>query len=231
MGATGSIVLALPQAVEITSKSQIYDLQNEMGQTGYEAGDPNTYPNAKLYAKTGKSFNINAFLNSDGSTITSDHSDWNGLVDKYWIKDAIQKLDKGMKPLSQSVQVTRFIDGDSLGYMVPDIGVNKGNFNEFLNKLDSGQISAKSFQTALKDTDYTHKGYTSTTYKQTHGSYGDRDVKLNVVLRKGTPAIITNNHAENEILAGRNQKYHFTGGYKIQTLPSGKKQLVLDVYL
>ena len=235
MGAVGSQssggVSAFPQATAITSQDQIYQLQQEMGQTGMEAGDPNQTPNNKLYVKTGKSFNINAFLNSDGEKITSINSNWNNLIDKPWIKNAIPKIDKGMKPLSQSVQVTRFLDGDSVGYMIPNIGVTKGNFNEFINKLESGQISAKTFQTALKDTDYTHKGYTSTTYAQSHGSYGNRDVRLNMVLRQGTPAIVTNNHAESEILAGRNQKYNFTGGYKIETLPSGKKQLVLDVYI
>ena len=232
MGAVGtSTTTALPEATTITSKSQVQQLQKDMGQTGMEAGDPNQTPNGKLYVKTGKAFNINAFLNSDGATILSDYSNWNGLVEKPWIQNAIKQIDKGMKPLSQSVQVSRFVDGDSLGYMIPNIGVDKGNFQTFMVKLESGEISPKSFQTALKDVDYTHKGYTSTTYSQQHGSYGSRDVKLNVVLRKGTPAIVTNNHAENEILAGRNQKYHFTGGYKVTTLPSGKKQLVLDVYI
>ena len=235
MGAVGSQlsggVQSLPQAMEIKSQEQIKQLQQEMGQDGYEAGDPNASPGSKLYVKTGKAFNINAFLNSDGEKITSVHSNWNDLIDKPWIKEAIPKIDKGMKPLSQSVQVSRFLDGDSLGYMIPGLGVTKGNFGEFISKLESGQISPKALQTALQDVDYIHKGYTSTTYAQSHGSYGDRDVKLNMVLRQGTPAIVTNNHAENEILGGRNLKYNFTGGYKVVTLPSGKKQLVLDVYV
>ena len=227
----GSGVQSLPSALEITSQDQIKQLQKEMGQDGYEAGDPNEVPHKKLYVKTGKAFNINAYLNSDGSTIQSSHSNWNDLIDKPWVKGAIPKIDKGMKPLSQSVQVSRFLDGDSLGYMLPNVGITKSNFGTFISMLESGKISPKSFQSLLQDVDYTHKGYTSTTYAQSHGSYGDRDVKLNMVLRKGTPAIVTNNHAESEILAGRNQKYNFTGGYKVVTLPSGKKQLVLDVYV
>lgn len=221
----------LPQATEITSQDQIKKLQQDMGQDGYEAGDPNQTPNNKLYVKTGKAFNINAFLNSDGKTINSEHSNWNDLIDMPWVKGAIPKIDKGMKPLSESVQVSRFLDGDSLGYMLPNLGISKSNFDMFVTMLEGGAISQKSMQSLLQDVDYTHKGYTSTTYAKSHGSYGDRDVKLNMVLRKGTPAIVTNNHAENEILAGRNQKYNFTGGYKVVTLPSGKKQLVLDVYI
>ena len=231
VGTTTNSISSLPQATEITSQDQIKQLQKDMGQDGYEAGDPNETPNGKLYVKTGKAFNINAFLNSDGATINSMHSNWNGLVEKPWIQNAIKQIDKGMKPLSENIQVSRFVDGDSLGYMIPNIGVDNGNFQKFVNKLESGEISAQSFQTALKDVDYTHKGYTSTTYAQTHGSYGNRDVKLNMVMRKGTPAIVTNNHAENEILGGRNMKYNFTGGYKVVTMPNGKKQLILDVYV
>ena len=232
MGAVGTTaVTSLPSAMEITSQDQIKQLQQEMGQTGMEAGNPNETPNGKLYAKTGKAFNINAFLNSDGATILSDYSNWNGLVDKPWVQNAIKQLDKGMKPLSQAVQVSRYVDGDSLGYMVPGMGVDKSNFNTFLGKLESGEISPKAFQTALKDVNYTHKGYTSTTYEKSHGSYGGRDVRLNIVMRQGTPSIVTNNHAEHEIVAGRNLPYHFTGGYHVDTLPSGKKQLVLDMYV
>lgn len=233
MGAVGKSTAEpkLPDAVKITSQEQIKQLQKDMGQTGFEAGDPNQTPNSKLYVKTGKAFNINAFLNSDGATILSSNSNWNGLVEKPWIQNAIQQIDKGMKPLTESVQVSRFLDGNSLGYMIPNMGVNKGNFNEFVSKLESGEISPKTFQTALKDAEYTHKGYTSTTYTQQHGSYGSRDVRLNMVMQKGTPAIVTNNHAENEILGGRGLQYHFTGGYRIETMPSGKKQLVLDVWV
>ena len=234
MGAVGTstdTTPTLPNATAITSLDKVKQLQQDMGQSGYEAGDPNQTPNNKLYAKTGKAFNINAFLNSDENTYYSNHSNWNSLIDKPWVQKAIKTLDKGMKPLTENIQVTRFLDGDSLGYMIPNIGVDNSTFSKFVDKLESGEISQKTFQTALKDVDYTHKGYTSTTYTQNHPSFDTRDIKLNMVMRKGTPAIVTNNHAENEILAGRNQHYHFTGGYKVVTTPKGKKQLVLDVYI
>jgi hypothetical protein len=51
-----------------------------------------------------------------------------------------------------------------------------------------------------------------------------------MVLTKGSKAIVTNNHAESEILSARGSKYNFTGGARV--IDTGKrKQLVIDVYI
>ena len=237
MGSTGANAGAgkksngLPEATTITSNAQIKELQNQMGQTGNEAGDANTNPTNKLYVNSGKSFNINAYLNSDGDSIVSPYTDWDNYISTNWVKNAIETIDKGVKPLPTSVNVSRFVDADSLGYILGNTGFNSGNFNSLLNSLQSDKSAGKDFTTALQNTNYTHKGYTSTTYVGDHGSYGDRDIRLNMVMRAGTPAIVTNNHAEHEILGGRNLNYHFTGGWRVETTSSGKKQLVLDVYV
>lgn len=233
MGSTGQTSTKTPQmpnATEITSESQFYKLQSDMGQNGNEAGNPNASPNSKIYANTGKAFNINVYLNTDGKSITSPDSNWNGLVSTPFIKDAVKKIDSGMKPLTESVKVTRFVDGDALGYILPHSGITSGNIGKLINKLESGEISSSDFSKSLQGANYTHKAYTSTTYVNQHGSYGNRDIKLNMVLQKGTPAIITNNIKEHEILAGRNLKYNFTGNYSIEKV-GNKKQLVIDVYI
>ena len=217
----------MPEAITVT-KDKVTELQQIMEQSGYEAGDAETNPSNKLYVNSGKSFNINKFLNTDGDTIVSNHTDWSNYIDKPWVKGAIQKIDAGMRPLPESVKTTRYLDGDSLAYMTDGI---TGNFSKFMELLDAGKIKGSDFTKILQNVDYTHKGYTSTTYEPKHGSYDNRDIRLNMVLQKGTPAIITNNHKKHEILAGRNQKYNFTGGWSIETTPSGKKQLVLDVYI
>lgn len=214
------------------SISDIRMLQSEMGQTGYEAGDPNATPREKLYVNTGKSFCINTYLNTDGETYKapSKLTDWGDLISESWVKDAIQKIDSGMKPLSRDIAVSRFLDADGFKAMT-GIDVNSRNMWRFLNKLESNPGAKADFETVLRDTDYTQKAYTSTTYAKTHGTYGENPVKLNIIARKGTPAIITNNHAESEILIGRNRKYRFGDSFRVTTLPSGKKQLVLDVYI
>ena len=209
---------------------KIFELQNEMGQTGFEAGDPNTNPNSKLYVNTGKSFNINAYLLSDGKTYYSEHTDWSNYIDEAWIKNAIKKIDSGMKPLSQSLNVGRFVDSQALGKML-GMHLSNAGFKNLLNKLESNKEAQKNFSTLLKGIDYTHKAYTSTVYTMNHPSYGDKDVMFNIVAKKGTDAIITANHAEKEILFGRNAKYNFTGKWRTKTTQSGKKQLVIDVVI
>ena len=220
-------VKKMPEAIDVTHDIAL-KLRNQMEQSGYEAGDAETNPNNKLYVNSGKSFNINKFLNTNGETIESKHTDWSKYIDKPWVKGAIQKIDAGMRPLPESVKTTRYLDGDSLAYITDGM---TGDFNHFMDLLSNGTVKGSDFTNILQNVDYTHKGYTSTTYDPKHGSFDSRDIRLNMVLREGTPAIITNNHKEHEILAGRNQKYNFTGGWSIETMPSGKKQLVLDVYI
>lgn len=208
---------------------KIAQLQQAMGQTGYEAGNPNTNPDNKLYVNTGKSMNINAYLLSDGKTIDSSDSNWNGLISKSWIQNAIKKIDKGMKPLSESLQTYRFISGAALGKML-GINVDNKNVEHFISSLENNSTVANSFTGLLKHSDYTHKAYTSTTYLPQHGTYDTKDIKLNITMKKGTPAIVTNNHAEHEILAGKGQKYDMSkGSWHIETTKKGKKQLVIDI--
>jgi len=239
MGATGNSSngsgTKLPDAISITSKSQIAKLQNDMGQSGNEAGYVDVSSSNKLYVNSGKSMCINAYLNSDGKTYKAEGTDWSNYINSAWVKNAIQKIDSGMKPLTESINVTRYVDAGAISSMIPGLGVNKSNIGKFIDKLEDGTISKKDFRSVLQSVDYTHKAYTSTTYDTQHGTYGNRDIRLNMVLRKGTNAIVTNNHAEHEILVGHGQKYNFTGNYSVETVTdkSGKKkkQLVLDVYI
>lgn len=225
-GTTGSQP-KLPDAKDVTHDLAI-ELRNKMGQDGDEAGIATTNPSNKLYVNSGKSFNINKFLNTDGKSIKSENTDWDHYIDKPWVKNAIKQIDAGMKPLPESVKTYRYLSGDSLGYMT---GLFDSDFGTFINKLESGTISGKDFSTVLQNTNYVHKGFSSTTYEPKHGTFDNRDIKLNMVFTKGTPAIVTNNHKEHEILGGRNLKYNFTGGWKIETTSTGKHQLVLDVYV
>lgn len=211
--------------------SKISELQQAMGQTGNEAGNPNTNPDNKLYVNTSKAMNINAYLLSDGKTIESSDSTWNGLINKSWVEKAIKKIDSGMKPLSESIQTYRFISGSALGKML-GLNVDNKNIEHFIFSLENNATVAKSFTGLLKHADYTHKAYTSTTYLPEHGTYDTKDIKLNMIMKKGTPAIVSNNHAEHEIVGGKNLKYDMSQGkWHIETTKKGKKQLVIDVVI
>lgn len=236
---TSSTTPKLPESSKIT-EDNVKELRNSMGQTGNEAGDPFTNPNSKLYANSGKAFNINAFLNSDGATIHSDLTDWDNYISKTWVKNAIQQMDAGMKPLPKSVQVTRFVGAEGFEAMT---GIKLTD--SVIDQFQAGGAVGKALTDTLKNMSYVHKGYTSTSYVDSHPSYGDYPVAFNMVMRQGTKAIVTNNTPEHEIIAARGSKYNFTGGYSIREVPvyqkigkkgygkqiGTRKQLVLDVYI
>lgn len=218
--------------VASSSKSTDFDeLRIRMGQTGYEAGNPHARSMDKLYVNTGKSTIINAYLNKDGDFEEARKADagWKDLVTERWVKDAIDKLDSGMAKLPQDVALTRFVDAEALGEMLPGMGIAR--ISTLLRRLEDGRISSRDFSTVLKNADISSKGYLSTSTVSSHPSYADRDVKLNIVARTGTPAIITKNTAESEVVLGRGLKQNFTGGWRIERTSTGKKQLVLDVYI
>ena len=237
MGSTGSsgkksTVLDVSNLSNIEAMDKITDLQIAMGQTGFEAGDPTETPDNKLYVNTGKAWVINTYLNSDGKTMDTPGTDWDDIISESWVKDAIKKIDSGMKPMAQDLKVSRFIDGDQLGKMLGMGGTNNNTVDKLIEALENKSeypTVNKKFKDVLAKADYTQKAYTSTTYSGTHGSYGEYPVKLDITIKKGTPSIVTANYNEHEILVGRNQKYNFGKSYKIETLPSGKKQLVIKV--
>lgn len=226
---TSSNVLDLNNLSQSEYISRMQELQRAMGQTGMEAGDPDATPRRKLYVNTSKSFNINAYLLSDGKTIHSDDSDWDSLgYTERMVKNDIVKIDSGMKPMSEAVQTYRYISANGLAKML-GLPMDETQVRSMIKALDQGdQSTIKNFAKAL-DTDYTHKGYSSLTVDTTHTTFDSRDVRLDIKLNKGTPAIVTSNHREHEILGGRGLKYNFTKKFRVITTRTGTKQLVIDI--
>ena len=215
------------------TRADVAALQRAMSQTGYEAGDPNAAPRDKVYVKTSKSFNINAYLRSDGRTVhdATGSSDWEHLG--YTTRDAaraVSQIDAGMAPLPYNIALTRFVGGDALGAILGNPRITSANVGRIISSIRTADGAAK-FAAALRVADYTEKAYTSTTYLQTHPAFDTRQIRFNIVARKGTQAIATSNHAENEILLGRGVKYKFTGGFRVVTTPKGVEQLIIDVVI
>ena len=213
---------------------KVEELQNAMGQTGYEAGDPTASPYNKLYVNTGKSMCINKYLNTDGESIQSDYTDWDDLISKEWVKGAIEKLDKGMKPLPENIKGYKYMSPEALGKLL-NLNISEKNIEKFIDKLDADESYRQKLDQILQNTDYTHKAYTSISYLPSLSTYDSYPVRLNVVMTKGAKAIVTNNNAEHEIVGGRNAKYNFTSGHveKVYSHAAGKyiKQLLIDVYI
>jgi len=221
---------APPQARTIT-RADVAALQRRMGQTGFEAGDPNASPDEKVYVKTSKAFNINAYLRSDGQTVhdASGNSQWEHYG--YTVRDAaraVAQIDRGMKPLPEGLRLTRFVGGSALGAILGNPRINNTNVGRIIQSIKTPAGAAK-FAAALRAADYTEKAYSSTTYLQTHPAFENRQLRFNVVARKGTPAIMTSNHAENEVLIGRGVHYNFTGNFRVVRTSQGVDQLVIDV--
>ena len=215
------------------TRADVAALQRTMGQTGYEAGDPNAAPQNKVYVKTSKSFNINAYLRSDRQTVhdATGNSQWEHLG--YTTRDAaraVSQIDAGMKPLPYNIALTRFVGGGALGAILGNPAITSQNVGRIISSIKTPAGAAK-FAAALAQASYTEKAYTSTTYLQTHPAFDTRQIRFNIIARKGTKAIATSNHAENEILLGRGVKYNFTGGFRVVTTPKGVEQLIIDVVI
>ena len=218
--------------------AQIKALQNEMGQTGDEAGKYNLPKgsNQKMYVNCSKSFDINYFLAT--GKVGSPQSTWTTSAgyDKYDIQNDISKMDNGMKPLSQAVMGYKYADGATLGRMLGMDTINNSNIQSLMNTLQSDSVAKQDFITRLKETDYTHPGYTSITYLPEHSTYDNSPVRLDFVMRQGSNAIVTNNKPEHEIIGARGAKYNLTGEFSVEenySKAAGKKikQLVIKCYI
>lgn len=227
LGLTG--IADLTEMSESDRLDKLRELQRTMGQTGLEAGDPDESPRNKLYVNTGKAWVINTYLTNDRGSYDTPGTDWDNLVDREWLDRAIRKLDRGMKPMSEDIIVNRYMDAEAADKMLGLGEVTSDGFNALINLIDRSDSNKEDFKNLLGGLDYTQKAYTSTTASEEHSSYDNYPVKLNMIISKGTPAIVTSNFREHEIVVGRNRKYKFTKNFYVKTLPSGKKQLVIDV--
>ena len=229
IGPPGTVKMPMTKGKDL-SPTDVIDLRDSMGQTGDEAGEVNPWggPSQKLYVNTSKSFNINAYLYSDGKTIHSDESEW----DKYGytktkIQQDIKKIDAGMKPLTEDVHLRRWSGAGGLNAIL-GMNLTDAGMPGFMQDLKDPK-NAADFSKTLQGIKYTQKSYTSASTLKFHSTYGTRPIMFNMVMKKGTPAIITNNTPEGEILGGRGLNYKFTGGFTVTKLKNGQEQLIIDV--
>ena len=230
-----------PEAIDFTKLTTLEqldkrkELQDEMGQTGDEAGkyDLGHGSSAKMYVNCSKSFDINYYLAT--GKVGSPQSTWThgGLYTLGDIKNDIAKMDSGMKPLPDAVKGYKYADGDALGRMLGMDSLTQSNVKNLINTLETSNSARQDFENKLKGTSYTHKGYTSVSYLPQHSTYDSLPVRLDFKMNKGTKAIVTNNTPEHEIIGNRNSKYNFTGKFKVEEVYSTAqnkkiKQLVIE---
>lgn len=210
---------------------EVFVFQMLMRQTGNEAGRTDLKPGKELYVGTSKSYNINRYLESDGKDFRAKGSKWEKFgYDQKHIKKDIKLIDRGMKPLPADIRVSRYVYGEQLGIMLGDSDrINNNSINGFISDLRAGDKNVRNeFRSMLASTVYNHKGYVSTTYVRRHPSFDLRSVRLDLVVKRGTKAIMTNNHTEHEVLLQRDLKLYFTGRFCIITTRKGVDQLVIE---
>lgn len=209
--------------------AEVQRLQSDMGQTGYEAGDPNAYPNRnKLYVKTSKAFDINYYLAT--GKVGSPNSNWTSLgYTERMIKNDINRIDSGMRPMSEPVLAYRYVTLRSASRM---LGMSENDLGRVMVQLNSNPNIASSFGDVLRSTNYTQSAYSSFSYDKRHGLFDSYPIRLRTVIRQGTDAIVTNNHVENEIITHRGSHYNFTGNARLVTEYSkalGKNHTYLEI--
>lgn len=238
MGSTGKSTGSIPLDLNDTAMSgseqlrAVRQLQSEMGQTGDEAGLVNVPGRNKLYVATSKAFDINYFLNT--GLVGSPMSNWTNLgYTKRMIQNDINKIDSGMKPMSQSLTAYRYVTAAALSRMLGDKNIQTdSDVRALISAIKNDPKVAKAFGTQLRNTDYTQKSYSSVSYVKEHSTFDAYPVRFKTVVGKGTPAIVTNNHREHEVLVQRNQKYNFTGRISVKNEYSaalGRNQDYLEI--
>ena len=206
------------QAANITQRQPWADmslrdvkhLQAAMGQTGYEAGKTKgqlahdgQYWKDTDFVGTSKSYNVNAALRNDMKSLIAGGSSWdhNGLVmdnprnPHMGVKQIVQSMDAGMKPLTKGVNLTRMDSANVLKEfgIQGDIKTMMKMSPAELNKAFYGATrQVKQYSSAM----YSEKSFSNDTFKQ-------RDVVIQYEVRRGTHAIVTNNVKEAEIVIGR----------------------------
>lgn len=195
------------------TNAQMDQLQRQMGQTGFEAGRTKRQGGrgaTLTYVGTSKSYNVNKYLNTDGKDATHPDSGWiqrdpqgnyYGRLSIGNIKNTIGEMDRGMKPLPQTINATRV---ESMDMFLNTLKVGGAQHLDGLSKRDimnmSPQDLAKTFTGLVKY----NKGYTSVAVNESGIKMPDKgEVVCEYSILQGTKVIVTNNRAEMEAIVGR----------------------------
>lgn len=213
------------------SQQENRQLQQRMGQTGNEAGitkGQGATFRSTLYVGTSKSYNINAYLRTQGQDATSplsgwiykdSHGNYHGNLSINDIRNTIRQMDNGMKPLPKAINATR-VEGSDM--TLSTFGLNNYTKNDIM-KMDSAQLNSL-FTGKVRYND----GYTSMAYNERGIKMDGRcDVCVEYTIKQGTKVIQTNNLAEHETIVDRGYAQKCTSARIGNAF--GKKMLIINV--
>ena len=181
MGGRGAASAAARANRNTLSWAEMEDLRRQMGQTGREATG---------YVQTSFSFTINAWMRGEisPSVDTTER-----------IANTVVRMNQHMRPLPRDVQAVRFVDANFLSMFGLPPRITSSTVDGLRDFISQGGDG------------FTTDAFTSVSTDITRNVFTDRPIKLNVLLKKGAKAIITDNAAESEVVLKGNQKWTFTG--------------------
>lgn len=101
---------------------------------------------------------------------------------------------------SKSYNINRYLESYGKDFRAKGSKWEKFGY-DLISDLRAGDKNVRNeFRSMLASTVYNHKGYVSTTYVRRHPSFDLRSVRLDLVVKRGTKAIMTNNHTKHEVL-------------------------------
>ncbi|MBD5456200.1 MAG: minor capsid protein [Lachnospiraceae bacterium] len=165
------------------------------------------------YVNSSNARKINAMLR-EGQTLSGDYKD---------IELALKGV-IGRHQLPEDIIVTRYVADDALegmfGVKVPvyKIGGSKEDYWKEFDKLPQALPAGLS---------YTEKGFLSTSGVADNNVMSDKGIKMIIKAPKGTPAYVTTNYRESEIIFGEGTTLHVTNCY-IENPRTAQRKVVLE---
>lgn len=191
------------------------DARRENSNYDYDVDVENATRNGGYYVSTGHSFSLNSYLR-DGDFGT----------DRRYDRE-IRDIDAHMRPLSESINVYRYVDTDCVRWLLDQAGISSSipDISHWSGSAANRAQVVKKLANLIGGT-VSDKGFLSTSYDKDANVFKTYPVMLNLGVPKGTMAFVPNNHGESEVVLHRDSSYEITGVH-VEKM-NGRSYIVID---
>lgn len=150
----------------------------------------------RRYVMNPESHKINRFIYSEEYRKTNMNSDLSSIAND--LSSIINR-----HTISENMRVVRNVDGDFLGSMLKDLGVN---ISIDADKIKDGNF-VNTLNSSLSGVTYRNKGFLSTSFDPTLNMFAvDKPISMEILVDKGKKGFLTTNLAESEIIFDKNSE-------------------------
>lgn len=166
------------------------------------------------YIRTANSFDINYAMRYDAIDTLSDHN-----------QEVINTLTNviNRNELSEDVRMVRMVGGS---YMQNTFGIERDEIYSIVNNFDLYKEDLDKFKGLIVE----EKGFMSVSTNVEQNVFTDRPVQLDILAPKGTPAYVTSNYDESEVVLRPNAKYEILDFGKEEN-PWGNDKLIVTILM